>query len=97
MSITFIPRSPASYGFDEAIVLKNTDNLNDVTNNGIYRWSSSYVPSNAPSSTNCVMFVFGDGSSVVGQIVMPMLGSDGLYIRGKYGSWATQWYHLSVS
>lgn len=95
MSISFIPRSPASYGFDEAIVLNNTDDLNNVTKNGIYRWPSSSVPSNVPSSTNCVMFVFGDGSTVVGQIVMPMSGSDGLYIRGKYGSWAPQWYHLT--
>jgi len=79
----------------EATALNSTNDLNTITTNGHYRWTSS-VPTNAPSGTYHNMMVLNDG----GQPTQMVWGGTGsgtadIHIRrrdnGTWRSWTTFW------
>ena len=76
--------APSGYGLGEyAKLLKSSDDLNNITDNGWYRWGYNNVPQHAPADTGiqpCWMFVAGVGHDQCTQIVFsPIVGNGSSY------------------
>lgn len=68
-------------------VLTSADNLNNVTEPGMYSWHNNSVPVNSPFAVDCIMIVYNSEDFVVQRIVSVVGSIDTVERIGYYGTW----------
>ena len=88
----FVDTSLKTILTDGSILLKSTDNLNNVTDFGFYSWSSSSVPSNSPTSGSGTLLNLKYAGAGIMQIIFIAGSQSGMiywriYTSGTWYGW----------
>jgi hypothetical protein len=85
LSATYLESGPA-------ILLDNTDDLNDIMASGFFAWLNTSLPANAPISAFTQMVSIVRSSSSRVQIAITSSGFQRMFVRGfTSGAWQSWW------